>query len=191
MVIAGAASGLFVLILIGIGIFVSNDTSRPGPFNTAFSLVNDRGEPVDQSLFSGKPSLVYFGYTNCPEVCPTTLFEMAGWLNQLGPAADTLNAYFFTIDPERDTPAAMHSYVTAFTDRIIGVTGSQQEMQKVIDGWMVHASKLPSSDGNYHMSHTTSLLLIGADGRLKALIPYEMDSQEAFGRIKSVLRIQS
>ncbi|WP_075291151.1 SCO family protein [Pararhizobium arenae] len=185
-----AAAGLtaaFIVILSGVLAWVSADSRRPGRFDTAFSLVNDRGEPVDQSLFNGRPSLVYFGYTHCPEVCPTTLFEVAGYLKALGADGASLKTYFFTIDPERDTPEVMHGYVTAFTDRITGVTGNPEEMKKVIDGWMIHAAKLPSEDGDYHMSHTTSLLLVGADGRLKGLLPYGATQEEALEKIRSTL----
>ncbi|WP_245295110.1 SCO family protein [Pararhizobium antarcticum] len=174
-------------ILIGIMVWVGFDSPRRGPFDIAVSLLDDRGNPVDQSLFKGSPSLVYFGYTHCPEVRPTTLFEVAGYLNELGPEGAPLKSYFFTVDPERDTPELMHGYVNAFTDRITGITGKSEEMRKVIDGWMVHAAKLPSSDGDYHMSHTMSLLLIGADGRLKGLLPYGADQDEALKTIRRTL----
>ncbi len=85
----------------------------------------------------------------------------------------------------------MRSYVTAFTDRITGITGTEAEMKKVIDGWMIHASKLPSSDGDYHMSHTTSLLLIGADGRLKGMMPYGINEDEALKKIRASLLRQN
>ena len=187
-VLAGAGLvAVFAAFLFGVMVWVAADERRPGTFAATFSLVDDRGRPVDQALFKGSPSIVYFGYTHCPEVCPTTLFEMALWLKQLGPEADRIKGYFFTIDPERDTQEVMHAYVTAITDRITGVTGRADEMKKVVDGWMVHASKLPSEDGNYHMSHTTSLLLIGADGRLKGLLPYGMAHDEALEKIRSTL----
>lgn len=185
--LGGGAAAVFVATLIGVMAWVAQDKPRAAPFDSKFSLVDDRGNPVDQTIFKGSPSLVYFGYTHCPEVCPTTLFEVAGWLKALGPEGEKLKAYFFTVDPERDTPQVMRSYVTAFTDRITGITGSNQEMQKVIDGWMVFAAKLPSSDGDYHMSHTTSLLLIGADGRLKGMVPYGLPEDEALSKIRASL----
>ncbi|SIQ71633.1 protein SCO1/2 [Rhizobium sp. RU35A] len=183
------AAGLFVTLLVAIMIWVSADSARarPGPFEAKFSLIDDRGNTVDQTLFHKGPSLVYFGYTHCPEICPTTLFEVAGWLNQLGPEGKALNAYFFTVDPERDTKEVMHSYVTSITDRITGVTGDRKELQKVLDGWMIYASRSYGDDSDYHMNHTTSLLLIGADGRLKGMIPYGADNEEALAKIRSTL----
>jgi protein SCO1/2 len=182
-------AGIFFAGLVGIMFWVSADSARArtGPFDAKFSLVDDRGAPVDQTLFKGRPSLVYFGYTHCPEVCPTTLFEVAGWLNKLGPDGEKLKAYFFTIDPARDTPDVMHAYVTSITDRITGITGSAEEMKKVTDGWMIHAARTYGDDSDYHMSHTTSLLLIGADGRLKGMIPYGEDDDLALKKIRNTL----
>lgn len=191
MLLGGGVAAVFVAALVGVMTWVAQDTPRANPFNARFSLVDDQGNPVDQSLFKGAPSIVYFGYTHCPEVCPTTLFEVADWLKELGPDGKSLRAYFFTIDPARDTPDVMRSYVTAFTDRITGITGTEAEMKKVIDGWMIHASKLPSSDGDYHMSHTTSLLLIGADGRLKGMMPYGINEDEALKKIRASLLRQN
>ncbi|OLP42734.1 SCO family protein [Rhizobium oryziradicis] len=191
VIAALAIAGVFVSALIGIIIWVAADSPRPGPFNARFQLVNDRGEAVDQSIFKGSPALVYFGYTHCPEVCPTTLFEMADWMKTLGPDGKPLKAYFFSIDPERDTPDIMHQYVSAISDRITGITGDPAEMKKVIDGWMIYAAKLPSEDGNYHMSHTISLLLIGPDGRLKDMIPYQTEKDQALATIRDALLKQS
>ncbi len=191
IIAALAIAGVFVSALMGIIIWVSLDSARPGPFTAHFKLVNDRGEPVDQSIFKGSPALVYFGYTHCPEVCPTTLFEVADWLKTLGPDGKPLKAYFFSIDPERDTPDILHEYLGAISSRITGITGNSDQMKKVLDGWMIYAAKLPSEDGNYHMSHTISLLLIGPDGRLKNMIPYQTDKEKALETIRTTLLKQT
>lgn len=187
--LAMGCAGVFFAALVGVMFWVSADSARArnGPFQASFSLVDDRGAPVDEGLFKGAPSIVYFGYTHCPEVCPTTLFEVTDWLNRLGPDGEKLKAYFFSIDPQRDTPQVMHAYVTAITDRITGVTGDPGEMKKVTDGWMIHASRSFGDDSDYHMSHTTSLLLIGADGRLKGMIPYGSDGDQALQKIRATL----
>ncbi|WJH41684.1 SCO family protein [Aliirhizobium terrae] len=187
MLVATTISAIFVTVLIGILALTFKDEPRYAAFDADFSLVDDRGEAVDKSLFKGSPSLVYFGYTNCPEVCPTTLFEVAGYLQALGDEGKSLKTYFFTIDPERDTPSVMHAYVTAFSNRIRGVTGKPEEMKKVTDGMMIHAARQEGSNPNYHMSHTTSLLMIGADGRLKGLLPYGEPEDEAVKRIRASL----
>jgi protein SCO1/2 len=184
---AASLAGVFVSCLVGVMIYLYASSPKIGQFDEKFSLIDDHGQPVNESIFHGYPALVYFGYTNCPEVCPTTLFEVTDWLNAIGPQGKDLKAFFFSVDPERDTPDIMHEYVDAFGDRITGVTGKLDEMRKVMDGWMIHAEKLPSEGGNYHMSHTITLLMIGADGRLKGLIPYGTDRDEAISKIKSVL----
>lgn len=151
-----------------------------------FHLVDTRGRAVDLTIFQGRPSIVYFGYTNCPEVCPTTLIEMADWLRELGPEGDALQALFFTVDPARDTPDVMTAYVGSISDRILGVTGSEEEMRKASDGWRVQAARDGEGD-TYHMRHSTSLLMVGSDGRLKGLIPYETSRETALERIRSRL----
>ncbi len=187
MLIATTISAIFFCILMGILFFTFKDEPRNSRFNTAFSLVNDQGEKVDESIFKGNPSLVYFGYTHCPEVCPTTLFEVAGYLKELGEEGAPIKSYLFTVDPERDTPEIMNGYVTAFSDRITGVTGTPEEIKRVVAGWRAFAEKVPNKSGGYSMSHTMDLFLIGADGRLKGLIPYGADSGEAVRKIRSTL----
>ncbi|MCO5733197.1 SCO family protein [Rhizobium sp. SSA_523] len=189
LLLAAGFASVFLAGLVAIIMWVSADSAnaRTGPFNARFALLNDEGQPVDESLFKGAPSLVYFGYTHCPEVCPTTLFEVSGWLKALGPEGDRLKAYFFTVDPTRDTPSIMHAYVRSITDRITGITGTPEEMKKVTEGWMIHAARSYGDDSDYHMSHTTSLLLIGADGRLKGMIPYGEDQDQALSKIRERL----
>lgn len=182
-----ALGALFMAILVGVIVWVSLDSPRTGRFDASFNLIDDRGQPVDESVFRRGPALVYFGYTHCPEVCPTTLFEVADWLKVLGDEGKPLRAYFFTIDPARDTQDVMHAYVTSFSDRITGVTGDAAEMEKVSRGWMIHAARMPGDDPNYHMSHTTSLLLINGEGRLKGLVPYSMTRDDAIARIRDAL----
>ncbi|MGE6782367.1 SCO family protein [Ensifer adhaerens] len=186
-IVAVSLACVFLAVLVGVVAWVAVNEPRRVPFDAEFTLVDDRGGPVDQSMFRRAPAILYFGYTRCPEVCPTTLFEVADWLNALGPEGQDLKAYFFSVDPERDTPEIMRGYVTAFTDRITGITGKPEEMKKVVDGWIVYAEKVPSENGDYHMSHTMSLLLVGADGRLKGLIPYGTHRDVALKSIKDLL----
>lgn len=137
------AGTLFAGTLIAIITSMYAGSVSARPTDVPFSLVDDQGRSVDQSIFKGHPALVYFGYTHCPQVCPTTLFEVADWLNALGDEGKPLRAYFFSIDPERDTQKVMHEYVTAFSPRITGIIGAPQEMKKAADDWMIHVKKLP------------------------------------------------
>ncbi|KAA1179857.1 SCO family protein [Rhizobium tropici] len=159
-----------------------------GSLGAVFTLTDDRGQPITEKALSGHPSLVYFGYTHCPDVCPTTLYDMAGWLKTLEPEADRLRAYFFSVDPERDTPEIMHSYSGNFTDRITGITGDPSEMQKAIKGWRIYAKKVPTPDGGYTMDHTASVLLVDAGGNLRGTIAYQENTDVALRKIRNLLQ---
>ena len=188
-----AILGVALLIVCGaLGYFTWSLMPRADAAETnigsTFNLTDDRGQPITEQALKGHPSLIYFGYTHCPEVCPTTLYEMAGWFKTLGPQADTLKAYFFSVDPERDTPQIMHNYTGNFTDRITGITGDPHEMQKAIKGWRIYAKKVPTPDGDYTMDHTASVLLVGADGNLRSMIAYGEDPNVALQKIRNLLK---
>lgn len=186
----GGASVL-TLLLLGLLGFVYLQQPDRSVFRNTFSLVDDGGRPVDQTMFEGSPALVFFGYTSCPEACPTTLMEVVDWLNVLGPEAKDLKVYFFSIDPERDTPEVLHGYVDAFSDRIKGITGKPQEMRKAIDKWGIQAERTPGIGGDYQMNHTVSLMMVGKDGRLKGIIPYGAPRNDAVAKIRTALLRQS
>ncbi|SCB18889.1 SCO family protein [Rhizobium hainanense] len=189
-----AAMTIALMFVIGSGLigyatfFMTPQVRAAGSFGTAFTLTDDRGEPITEKALSGHPSLLYFGYTHCPDVCPTTLYDMAGWFKTLGPQADGLKAYFFTVDPERDTPEIMHSYTGNFTDRITGITGDPGEMQKAIKGWRIYAKKVPTPDGGYTMDHTASVLLVDAEGNLRGTIAYQENTDVALQKIRNLLQ---
>ncbi len=171
-------------------------SKRPAPrqeasstaYGVNFSLISDDGQPITDAALRGHPSLVFFGFTHCPEICPTTLFEMSGWFKTLGSEAKDLHAYFFSVDPERDTPETMRTYVSSFSDKVTGVTGSPAEVQKVIKGYRIYAKKVPTTDGDYTMDHTASVLLIDADGDLKGTIAYQEPAEAAVAKIRAFLK---
>ncbi|GLQ54408.1 SCO family protein [Devosia nitrariae] len=153
-----------------------------------YTLVDHDGLSVTQATFaSGKPSLVFFGFTHCPEVCPTTLYEMATWLEALGPEGNDLNAFFVTVDPERDTPEMLKAYVTAPTDRVTGVTGEKAEIDKIVSAWHVHAERVALENGDYTMDHTASVFLVGPQGEFQGTIAYREASDTALGKIRNLL----
>jgi len=153
-----------------------------------YELVDHDGAPVTDGTFAGgKPSLVFFGFTHCPEVCPTTLYEMAGWFEALGSEGEDLNAFFVTVDPERDTPDMLKAYVTAPTDRVTGITGSPEEIAEIIEAWHVHAERIPLENGDYTMDHTASVFLIGPRGEFEGTIAYREAGDVALGKIRNLL----
>ena len=136
-------TGIAVVAAAGIGVAVVATSGGPVPrasvpaIGGPFTLVDDMGAPVTETALAGKPSVMYFGYTFCPEVCPTTLTDLSRWIQQLGPNADKLNYVFVTVDPQRDTPEVMHAYVSAFDKHIRGFTGTAEQIAKIAEEYRV------------------------------------------------------
>ena len=152
-----------------------------------FTLVDTQGNPVDQTVFTGHPTMLFFGFTHCPEVCPTTMGEMAGWLEALGEEGNDVHAYFVTVDPERDTPEVLRDYVGWASDRIAGLTGSPEEVAKAAKAWGVYYEKVPLEGGDYTMDHTASVFLLDENGEFQGTIAYGEDSQTALGKLRNLI----
>jgi len=185
--IAGVAG--FAVAALAIGFVVT--ARQPGHAGLAsiggpFTLVDDSGAQVTDKTLAGKPYAIYFGYTYCPEVCPTTLFDLTRWIKKLGPDADKLNYVFVTVDPERDTPKLMHAYLSSFDKRIHGFTGTPDEIAKIAREYRVYYKKVPTSDGSYVMDHTSIIYLMGADGSFDTVIPYQENDASAVAKLKSL-----
>jgi protein SCO1 len=151
-----------------------------------FTLVDDTGVPVTDKTLAGKPYAIYFGYTYCPEACPTTLLDLTRWIRQLGHDADKLNYVFVTIDPERDTPKLMHDYLSSFDKRIRGFTGTPAQIAKIADEYRVYYKKESTNDGGYVMDHSTMIYLMDADEKFDTTIPYRENDASAVAKLKSL-----
>ena len=160
----------------------SGATKIGGPF----TLVDDTGAQVSEADLKGKPTVMYFGYTFCPEVCPTTLTDLVQWMQMIGRDADRLNYVFVTVDPERDTPKVMHDYVSAFDPRIRGLTGTSEQIAKVTKEYGVYYKRIPTSDGGYVMDHTAILYMMDPNGRFVGVIPYQEGTAEAVTKLKKL-----
>jgi len=152
--------------------------ARPGPAETIggpFSLTDDHGQPVTEHSFPGKYLVVYFGYTMCPDICPATLNTLAASLDRLGRKADRIQPLFVTIDPAHDTPAVLNRYVSAFSTRLRGLSGSDGQLKKIADEYGVvrtlHAPSAPHAPAGF--DHSAVLYLMAPDGRFVAPIPVE------------------
>lgn len=163
-----------------------------GPFGVPFQLVDQRGQPITEQAFRGKPTALFFGFTHCPEVCPTTLFELDGWLKQVDPNKTGLQAYFVTVDPERDTPELLGTYISNVTDRITGIAGEPAKVAEVVKGFRVYAKKIPldekEPDGDYTMDHTASVFLLDAEGRFKGTIAYGENPDTAIKKLENLMK---
>jgi protein SCO1/2 len=130
-----------------------------------FALTTAEGKPFSSKMLKDRPYALFFGFTNCPDVCPTTLLEMSNALAALGPDADRLTVLFVTVDPERDTVEHLKSYLSAFDARIIGLTGSVADVASVARAYHVYFEQVPTSDG-YTMNHTATVFLMDRRGAL-------------------------
>jgi protein SCO1/2 len=161
-------------------------TAATSQIGGLFTLVDDTGATVTEKNIAGKPYVMYFGYTFCPDVCPTTLLDLSRWIKKLGPDADKLNYVFVTVDPERDTVESMHAYLSSFDKHIRGYTGTPAEIAQIAKEYRVYYQKVPTEDGGYTMDHTAVIYLMGPDGKLVTVIPYQEDDTSAIGKLKNL-----
>ncbi|OJF91473.1 SCO family protein [Pararhizobium antarcticum] len=170
----------------------SKDSAASGPFGVPFDLVAQDGKPITQAAFTGKPTALFFGFTHCPEVCPTTLFELNGWLEKVDPDGTKLQAYFISVDPERDTPDILGQYVSNVSKRITGISGSPDKVMEMVKGFRVYAKKVPldeaKPEGDYTMDHTASVFLLDGAGRFTGTIAYGENPDTALKKLENLLK---
>lgn len=171
LLLAAFLGGLF--LCFGVIIFISGRV--PSPIGQAaaavggpFRLEDQNGKPVSDADMKGRPFLVFFGYTHCPDICPTTLFELSQIVRALGPDANRAGVLFITVDPERDTPAVMKDYLSNFDPHLRGLTGDQVSIDAAIKAYRVYAKKVPLENGDYTMDHTAMVYLMDKDGHFVA-----------------------
>jgi cytochrome oxidase Cu insertion factor (SCO1/SenC/PrrC family) len=171
--IYGMVGLLVAVLLLGAGGFVwLTRGSTASLVGGSFTLEDGDGKQVAARDFRGKYMLIYFGYTFCPDVCPTTLTEMGNAVDRLGPKADSLQPIFITVDPKRDTPAVVKQYAAAFSPRLIGLTGSPEQIAQVAKEYRVYYAehRTGPGPGDYAMDHSSILYLMGPDGAFIAPI---------------------
>jgi protein SCO1 len=146
-----------------------------------FILASSKGGEVDSRTLTGKPYAMFFGFTHCPEVCPTALYEMSTLIEKLGEDAKSFRVFFITVDPERDTVEMMKDYMANFDPRIEGLVPSLEQLPKLAADFRVYYAKVPTSDGGYTMDHTASIFLMDAEGRFAGTLAYgeEVTMREA------------
>lgn len=136
-----------------------------------FALTDYTGKPRTLAEFKGKAVVLFFGYTQCPDVCPTTMAEMAGVMKQLGPLADKVQVVFVTVDPERDTPALLSKYVPAFDPRFLGLVGDKAATEKITKDFRVFYQKVPGkTPGSYTIDHSAGSYVFDTQGRVRLFI---------------------
>jgi protein SCO1/2 len=152
-----------------------------------FQLIDHEANAVGPDTLIGQATLVFFGFTFCPDVCPTTLSDISGWLDELGDEAERLNVVFITVDPERDTIEAMADYVGYFHPSIRGWTGPEDQIERATSGFRATYERVPTENGDYTMDHTASVFLFDAEGSFVTLIDYHESREFAVPKIRRAL----
>lgn len=188
VIVAAFASSLAVGLLLMLWLAGGFGGAAPvagvgGPFR----LTDQTGQVVTEKSLQGRPTLIFFGFTHCPDICPTSLFEMSEVLRAMGPDADRVNAYFISVDPERDTQQAMKDYLQSFDPHLKGLTGDPDAIAKVLAEYRVYAKKVPLKDGDYTMDHTALIYLMDRDGKFVAPFSLKRTPAEAASDLKRYL----
>lgn len=160
----------------------------PGGTSISFTLIAADGNAVSEQTYRGKWLVVYFGYTSCPDVCPTTLVEIAGALEKLGPRAAGMQALFVTIDPKRDTPDVLGEYAQSFDPRIVGLTGTPAQIALAARSFKVFYERRDTDDGGYAYDHTTLIYLVDADGKFVKALAGDTGAQEIADALASLTK---
>ncbi|MCX5512495.1 SCO family protein [Kaistia algarum] len=179
------------LVALGLSAAVAYMLTRNQPGGIA-----DIGGPIDLASMNGgrftdadiggKPYAIFFGFTRCPNVCPTTLSDLTLDLDQLGPLADKIQVVFVSVDPDRDTPATMKEYLSAFDPRIMGVTGTPDEIAAIAKDYRVFYRKVPTDSGDYTMDHTASVYLMNAKGHFVGTLAFEENRDTQLAKLKKL-----
>ncbi len=188
-----------VLILLTAGVTLAADQAVTGeaqaqadrPIVARYLLMDTKGRTVTDKDFPGSYQLIAFGYTYCPDICPTTLAEMSLLMKRLGKLSDYIQPIFVTVDPERDTPAKLSQYTAFFHPRILGLTGSPAIIRRVADNFKVRYEKHyePGGDpNNYSVDHSAGMYLLGPDGRFAAKFAYATPVSEIAERLRSMMQ---
>jgi protein SCO1/2 len=190
---------LFVLAAIMAGLFIwlwqtakQQETALSDePFGAPFALTRQDGQPITEQAFRGKPTALFFGFTHCPEICPTTVYELTGWLTSVDPDKSKMQAYFVSIDPARDTPQMLGTYLSNVTDRIIGISGDPAKVEAMARSFKVFFKKVPTDpakpDDDYTMDHTASVFLLDRQGRFAGTIAYGENPDVAVQKLKNLI----
>lgn len=170
------------------GSFRTNNSGGIANIGGPFTLASAKGGEVSSESLKGKPYALFFGFTHCPEVCPTTLYEMSSTLAKLGDDAKDFRVFFITVDPERDTLAAMKDYVANFDARMEALVPTPDQLQQIARDFRVYFAKVPTSDGGYTMDHTATIFLMNAEGHFAGTIAFGEAPEMREAKLRRLLK---
>ena len=188
-----AACALPLLALLAVvGLEFTQRTDGVGAYQASgiggpFKLAASTGGELSSDDLKGAPFLVFFGYTHCPDVCPETVSDVSAWLDALGPEGSGVKALFISIDPERDSVASMKDYLSSFSDRIVGLTGTPDQIAQVAKEYRVYYAKRSTKDGDYTMDHSAVIYLMDREGNLAGTLTYDEKKEAAVAKLKRLL----
>jgi protein SCO1/2 len=175
-------------IVLGLFSVLAHAQAPPAKVGGRFELIDHNGKPFPSEMLAGRPYAIFFGFTNCPDVCPTTLLMMSNVLAKLGADADRLKVLFVTVDPERDTPEQLRTYLSSFDQRIVGLTGSAEEIAATAKAWDAFYNKLPEDKGGYTIVHSAYVYLMDRDNRLVDTLNFQDDESVQVEKLRKLLK---
>ena len=189
LIVSAFLTGL--VFFTGVFLYATGNLGGSSPGASAiggpFKLIDQNGASVTDTDIKGRPFLVFFGYTHCPDICPATLFEVSEVMRALGKDADRTGALFITVDPERDTPAAMKDYLSSFDPHLRGATGDRAAIDAAEKAYRVYAKKVPTTNGDYSMDHTALVYLMDKQGHFVAPFSLKRRPEDAAADLRRYL----
>jgi protein SCO1/2 len=180
-------ASLILLVTAGLLLLQPRQTGSKVPIGGPFRLTSQEGKAFTDEDLKGNPFLVFFGFTHCPEVCPTTLHDLSQDLEALGRDADKLRVAFISVDPAQDTPELMKTYLSSFDPRIVGLTGTEEEIAAVAKAYKIYYRKVPTDSG-YTMDHTASIFLMDGKGEFFGTSNFQESEDVRRDKIRRLIR---
>lgn len=182
-------AGLGILLATALFIFQPQQQQSAGrvPIGGPFRLTSHEGKPFTDADLKGKPFVVFFGFTHCPEVCPTTLYDLTQDLASLGSDADKLRVAFITVDPAQDTPELIKTYLSSFDPRIVGLTGTEEEIAAVAKAYKIYFRKVPTDSG-YTMDHSATIFLMDSKGDFYGTSNFQETAEIRRSKLKQLIK---
>jgi protein SCO1/2 len=192
MILGAALAALVAVVGVSLMLILPNAGQRTAASQppAAFVLTDQDGRTVREAELLKKPTVIFFGYTFCPDACPTTLARLTALMKALGPEANRLNVVFVTVDPARDTPHQMKQYLTAFDSRIMGLTGSDAAVAKAAKEYGVFYQKAPLPAGGYSMDHSTAVYLVDRKRGFSQILAPDQPQDEQLEALRQLLGVQ-
>ena len=184
----------FVIILIMTFLFAEYLSRKNAPENLSeiiskVNLIDHNGQPFKSNTLKNKPSLLFFGFTNCPEICPTTLADLSQITKEVTLENDSINIIFITLDPKRDNKEHLKDYIQYFDGNIIGVTGSKIEIKEFADNWGVFYETIKTKNSNYTLNHTATVFMIDSLGNFRGTISWGENESSIIQKINNLRKI--